>query len=109
MYECFHCGEKAVIWDGDFSFEDYCEEGEGIVHECHCTACGAKVIYRISLEEKSLTKCPFCKEDAKTKRYTRYDDWTCGCFNPSCKIKPKTKCMKTEEEAIREWEEAFVD
>lgn len=45
IYECFHCGEKAVIWDGD-----YREEGEGIIHECHCTNCGARVTYRISLE-----------------------------------------------------------
>lgn len=35
LYECFHCGQQSVIWDSDFSFEDYCEEGEGIIHECH--------------------------------------------------------------------------
>lgn len=52
MYECFHCGEQAVIWDGDFSFEDYCEEGEGIIHECHCSNCGARITYRISLGEE---------------------------------------------------------
>lgn len=51
MYECFHCGARAVIWDNDFSFEDYCEDGEGIIHECHCTNCGALITYRISLEE----------------------------------------------------------
>ena len=39
MYECFHCGEKAVIWDGDFDFDDYGYEGEGIIHCCHCTNC----------------------------------------------------------------------
>ena len=22
MYECFHCGAGAVIWDSDFMFED---------------------------------------------------------------------------------------
>lgn len=52
MYECFHCGSRAVVWDGDFSFEDYCEEGDGIIHECHCTNCGARITYRISLEEE---------------------------------------------------------
>ncbi len=52
MYECFHCGEKAVIWDQDFSFEDYGIEGEGIVHNCHCTKCGADIMYFISLEEE---------------------------------------------------------
>ena len=51
MYECFHCGAKAVIWDSDFSFEDYGIEGEGIIHNCHCTECGAEIMYFISLEE----------------------------------------------------------
>ena len=46
MYECFHCGEKAVIWDGDFDFEEDSEE-TGIIHECHCTNCGARITYRI--------------------------------------------------------------
>ena len=23
MYECFHCGHYAVIWDVDFDFADY--------------------------------------------------------------------------------------
>lgn len=23
MYECFHCGARAVIWDCDFDFEDF--------------------------------------------------------------------------------------
>ena len=32
MYECFHCGARAVIWDADFNFEDYGLEGEGIIH-----------------------------------------------------------------------------
>ena len=40
MYECFHCGSISVIWDG-----------EGIIHECHCENCGARITYRISLEE----------------------------------------------------------
>lgn len=40
MYECFHCGPRSVIWDSDFSFEDFGYEGEGIVHVCHCCNCG---------------------------------------------------------------------
>lgn len=52
MYECFHCGERAVIWDSDFSFEDCGYDGEGIIHFCHCTNCGADIEYRISLEPK---------------------------------------------------------
>ena len=48
MYECFHCGMVAVIWDGDFDFEDMGREGDGIVHCCHCTNCGAEVMYWIA-------------------------------------------------------------
>ena len=51
MYECFNCGERGVIWDNDFSFEDYGYEGEGIIHECHCTKCGARVVYEVPLGE----------------------------------------------------------
>lgn len=47
MYECFHCGEKAVIWDSDFDTEDYGYEPGGIVHVCHCTNCGAEIMYII--------------------------------------------------------------
>lgn len=52
MYECFHCGAKAVIWDCDFSFEDYGLDGEGIIQECHCDSCGARIIYEISFDEE---------------------------------------------------------
>ena len=48
MSECFHCGHRAVIWDNDFDFEDYCIEGSGIVHICHCTNCGAQIMYEIA-------------------------------------------------------------
>ena len=51
MYECFHCLQKAVIWDGDFDFEDYCLEGKGIVHVCHCTNCGAEIEYKIRIDD----------------------------------------------------------
>lgn len=55
MYECFHCGAKAVIWDADFMFEDEGIEGNGIIHHCHCMACGAEIEYFIviPLEEES--------------------------------------------------------
>lgn len=49
MYECFHCGAKAVIWDADFDFSDFDYEGEGIVQTCHCTNCGAQIEYRIPI------------------------------------------------------------
>lgn len=43
MFECFHCCKKAVVWDADFDFEDFGLEGEGVVHVCHCTNCGAVI------------------------------------------------------------------
>lgn len=49
MYECFHCGARAVIWDADFDFDDFGYEGEGVVHVCHCANCGAEIEYRISI------------------------------------------------------------
>ena len=49
-YECFHCGQYAVHWSGDFDFSDYGEEGEGIIHECHCSNCGADVTYRVPID-----------------------------------------------------------
>ena len=27
MYQCFHCGQYAVIWGADFDFEDYPKNG----------------------------------------------------------------------------------
>ena len=50
MYECFHCGARAVIWDADFTFEDCGYEGEGLVHNCHCTNCGAEIEYLIPIK-----------------------------------------------------------
>lgn len=49
MYECFHCGERAVIWDAGFDFSDFGYEGEGIVHCCHC---GAEIEYRIAIPDE---------------------------------------------------------
>lgn len=52
MYECFHCCREAVIWDSDFSFEEMGYEGEGIVHICHCTKCGAEIEYRVAIKKE---------------------------------------------------------
>ena len=51
MYECFHCGQRTVVWDADFSFEDFGYVEEGIVHLCHCTNRGAEIEYRIPVGE----------------------------------------------------------
>lgn len=52
MYECFHCLARAVIWSADFTFEDYGEEGEGLIHECYCSNCGAEITYRIPISDE---------------------------------------------------------
>lgn len=51
MYECFHYGQRTVIWDADFNYEDYGIEGEGIVQVCHCTHCGAEILYMIPCDD----------------------------------------------------------
>lgn len=40
MYERFHCGAKAVVWEAGFDFSDYGYDGEGIVHVYQCANCG---------------------------------------------------------------------
>lgn len=52
MYECFHCGHRSVIWQADFSYEDFGLEGEGIVQVCKCSHCGADIYYHITLTEQ---------------------------------------------------------
>lgn len=51
MYECFHCGEKAVSWDTDFDASDYGYDSDGLVQELHCNNCGAKITYVILNKE----------------------------------------------------------
>lgn len=51
MYECFHCGARAVVWQSDFDFEDFGYDGEGIVHICRCCNCGADIEYRVPIEK----------------------------------------------------------
>lgn len=52
MYECFHCGAKAVIWDADFDYADYGIDRKGIIHTCHCENCGARIEYYIDADEE---------------------------------------------------------
>ena len=51
MYECFHCGARAVSWDADFSSEDYGYEQDGIIHACHCNNCGAHITYFVPIDD----------------------------------------------------------
>ena len=50
-YQCFHCGHYTVYWSGDFMFDEYRYEGNGIIHECHCMFCNADITYMIPIEE----------------------------------------------------------
>jgi len=59
MYECFHCGERAVIWGCDYDFDDCGIEGEGIVHELHCSNCGSRITYEVPLvDAEGSGGCP---------------------------------------------------
>lgn len=37
---CWFCG-SLLIWDNDFSYEDYNTEGEGVVTVLHCSVCNS--------------------------------------------------------------------
>lgn len=52
MFECFHCCRKAVVWDADFDFSDFGLEGNGVVHVCHCTNCGAEIEYKVPIPDE---------------------------------------------------------
>ena len=54
MYECFYCRTRSVVWDADYSYNDYGLDGNGIVQECHCSNCGAKITYWIDLDEDEV-------------------------------------------------------
>lgn len=51
MYQCFHYLSDSVIWDADFDFDDFGYEGQGVVHICHCTNCGAEIEYRVPISD----------------------------------------------------------
>tara|TARA_R110002051_G_scaffold316980_1_gene397445 strand:+ start:1007 stop:1306 length:300 start_codon:yes stop_codon:yes gene_type:complete len=51
---CWYCGGE-LIWGGDFDYEDYCREGEGIVSNLSCQKCNAYVEYSIG-EDNQVSK-----------------------------------------------------
>ena len=53
--------------------------------------------------------CPFCREPTRGMYFWKYNDWSYGCYNENCRIKPRTVCLKTLEEAEKEWDDAFVE
>lgn len=54
-YQCFHCLSNSVVWQSDFSFEDYGLEGEGVINVCHCANCGADIEYYIPIDSEEST------------------------------------------------------
>lgn len=55
MFECFHCGQRAVSWDCDYDFDDFGYDGVGIVQCLHCNNCGARIEYRIDFDDEQET------------------------------------------------------
>lgn len=68
MFECFHCLHKSLVWDCDYSFEDFGYEGEGIVQILHCSNCGAEVEYRIEINEDDIKELEEIKGDEENEK-----------------------------------------
>ena len=51
-YHCMKCGSDKVIWGGNYMFEDYGIEGNGIVSCYQCQNCNARIIYEERMETK---------------------------------------------------------
>lgn len=79
MFECFHCGERSVVWDNDFSFEDFCLEGEGIVHVCHCGNCGAYIQYQVPCDDLGETTATEEADKEGDGRWIPLDDCMSMC------------------------------
>mgnify|MGYP003662303998 FL=1 len=47
---CYHC-QSLLIWGGDFNYEDYALEGEGLVSNLSCPKCEAYVEVYLPLEK----------------------------------------------------------
>lgn len=43
MYECFHCGARAVIWDSDYDFDDFALEGGASFNVCTVQIAGQRL------------------------------------------------------------------
>ena len=50
--KCYHCNTE-LIWGGDFMFEDYGLEGDGIVSNLSCPDCQAYVEVYSPISEES--------------------------------------------------------
>lgn len=54
MFECFHCMQRAAIWDADFNADEYgYDDPDGVIHELHCCNCGARItVYVAGIDEE---------------------------------------------------------
>ena len=52
LFECFHCGARAVGWSSDFTYADCGYEGDGLVQFCECQNCGEQIEFDIPIDEK---------------------------------------------------------
>lgn len=74
MYECFHCGKRSVIWNGDFDLADCGYEGVGVVHQCTCTNCGAEIEYVCRFDEEENE----CEENKD--RFDAFTEYANRCY-----------------------------
>ena len=54
---CYRCNSE-LIWGGDFTFEDYHCEGDGIVTNLSCSSCGAYVEVYLPDEWEATVEIP---------------------------------------------------
>lgn len=47
---CFHC-KNELVWQNDFTYEDFGLEGDGIINVLHCHCCNATVEVYFPLDE----------------------------------------------------------
>ena len=48
---CWYCKNEELVWQNDFSYEDYGLDGDGIVSVLHCENCNALVNVYLSLDK----------------------------------------------------------
>lgn len=56
MLKCYHCGQEAVGWIGDYTYEECGMSGEGMIQMYSCENCGADIEFRIdAVQEEPIT------------------------------------------------------
>lgn len=51
LMKCWHCGHE-LVWGCDFSFDDYCMDGDGIVSTFSCSNCPAEATLTLPFDEE---------------------------------------------------------